>query len=178
MARFNPPVRRIFWVPTLLVMVALAGVLMGFQLIQAQGTQSNVIYACVRDGVGIAKIVGPNETCPLNWTLREWNIQGPPGNDGADGDQGIQGDQGLQGVQGLQGDQGIQGVPETTEPSSIATLEARISSLEALIATLESSTAENDEHIMDNLDREVDFLLGFINELRAAVFPGSSQWTR
>ena len=165
MARFNPPVRRIFWVPTLLVMVALAGVLMGFQLIQAQGTQSKVIYACVRDGVSIAKIVGPNETCPLNWTLREWNIQGPPGNDGADGTPGVKGDQ------GIQGEQGLQGVPGTTDPSSIATLEARISSLEALIATLESSLAENTEHIIDNLDNEVDFLLGFINDLRAAVFP-------
>ncbi len=68
MARFVPPVRRIFWVPMLLAIVVLAGALMGSRLINAQETESNVIYACVRDGVGIAKLIGPDETCPLNWT--------------------------------------------------------------------------------------------------------------
>lgn len=104
--------------------------------------------------------------------------QGLPGEPGPNGEQGLPGERGLQGVQGPQGEQGLQGVPGTTDSSSNATFEARISSLEAKIVTLEASTAENADHIMDNLDNEVDFLLVFINELRAVVFPGSSVWTR
>jgi hypothetical protein len=104
--------------------------------------------------------------------------QGPSGEQGLSGEPGPKGEQGPPGERGLQGVQGLQGAPGTTDPSSNATFEARISSLEAKIVTLEASTAENADHIIDNLDNEVDFLLGFINELRAAVFPGSSVWAR
>ena len=158
MARFNPPIRRMFWIPLLLVMVALASALMGSRLINAQETESNVIYACVRDGVGIAKIVGSDETCPSNWTLLEWNIEGPPGNDGADGapgvaglpgSQGEKGDPGVNGDPGIQGEQGLQGVPGTSDQSSDSTIDTRIASLEATIAVLRADL----DHAFLNIDR-------------------------
>ena len=142
MARFNPPVRLIFWVPMLLVMVALAGVLLGSPPVNARGTQSSVIYACGRDGVGIVKIVDADETCPENWTLLEWNIQGPPG---------LPGSQGVQGAQGLQGQQGPQGPPGTAQQSSVD---------EALLQTLEED--------MRRLER-VLFGLGYDDNLPSST---------
>ena len=165
--------------------------------VAAQSQTEGSIRACqhVRTGV----IVIDSTACPDDWVPLEWSNQGPqgesggpgpagtqgiqgrsgqdgdPGQDGAPGPAGIQGPQGDQGLQGLQG---LPGVPGTAGPSSNATFEARISSLEAKIVTLEASIAENDNHIINNLDNEIDFLLGFINELRVVVFPGSSVWTR
>src|SRR3990172_5117426 len=47
-------------------------------LLQQNGG-GGIIRACVNNGSGEVRIIGPDQECQKNWTLLEWNVQGPPG---------------------------------------------------------------------------------------------------
>ncbi len=70
---------------------------------------AGVIYACVNNSSGALKIVRAGETCPANWTLIQWNDQGPAGAQGPTGPQGETGATGPTGPQGAMGPTGPQG---------------------------------------------------------------------
>jgi hypothetical protein len=78
-------------------------------LVWAHGGDTNLIHACVRNGVGLVRIIGPNQQCRNHETAVDWGIIGPQGEPGPQGDIGPQGPQGLQGETGPQGPQGMQG---------------------------------------------------------------------
>src|SRR5262249_26151414 len=73
---------------------------------------SGTITACVLNGLGQIRIIGPTDQCHQNETLITWNqtgVPGPPGPQGPSGPQGIPGPQGQTGPLGPQGPQGVQG---------------------------------------------------------------------
>lgn len=83
----------------------------GFLLIHPQpGTAqaTGVIRACVSNN-GQIRVVSTTETCRSNEGTLEWNVQGPPGPQGAQGDTGPQGPPGEKGETGEQGPPGPQG---------------------------------------------------------------------
>ena len=49
--------RKLVWMTIVFVVVASAGIFAGVQVSRAQESAHNTIHACIRDGVGIAKIV-------------------------------------------------------------------------------------------------------------------------
>ena len=106
MTTLRLPTRRLGWALILTFVVALVGLFLGSQLTLAQTGKADTIVACVRDGVGLVKIVEKGESCPTNWTLTNWNIQGPSGPPGPKGAVGDQGDRGPVGAEGNQGDRG------------------------------------------------------------------------
>lgn len=73
------------------------------------GAAGGVINACVNNGSGAIKIVGPGDTCKNNETLLSWNQQGIQGPQGPTGPQGPQGPAGPQGEQGATGPAGATG---------------------------------------------------------------------
>ena len=106
MTTLRLPTRRLGWALILTFVVALVGLFLGSQLTLAQTRKADTIVACVRDGVGLVKIVEKGESCPTNWTLTNWNIQGPSGPlgpKGAAGDRGPWGPKAMKAIKGLPG---------------------------------------------------------------------------
>ena len=92
----------------------------------AHGGDSSLVHGCVRDEIGLVILIGEDETCPTNWTARDWETQGPVGPPGSTGSQGARGDSGPvgsrgsagpagpAGAQGDKGDTGLAGPPGST----------------------------------------------------------------
>jgi hypothetical protein len=85
-------------------------------LVLAHGGDKNLIHACVRNGIGLVRIIEPNQSCRNHETAVDWGIIGPQGEPGP---QGPQGETGLQGPQGLQGESGPQGPQGETGPQGL-----------------------------------------------------------
>jgi hypothetical protein len=80
----------------------------GLSYIRAQGSET--IYGCVRDHIGIVRIVGEHSRClPLERKI-SWNVQGPAGTPGPMGPAGATGEQGLPGETGPSGIPGASGL--------------------------------------------------------------------
>jgi Collagen triple helix repeat (20 copies) len=100
----------------LALVVALITAIFAGSVILANAVTSGVIYACVNNGSGAIKIVGPNDTCASNWTLISWNQQGPSGSVGPTGATGPVGATGAEGPTGPTGATGADGPLGPTGP--------------------------------------------------------------
>lgn len=78
------------------------------------------VRACVHNGNGDVRIVGPGESCRNNERAVSWSIRGPQGVAGEVGAPGLQGMQGPQGVAGPQGLTGLEGPQGATGPEGPA----------------------------------------------------------
>ena len=113
----------------LLAMALVLGVVLSTLVVDrlgAHGGDSSVVHACVRNEIGLVVVIGENESCPADWTSRDWEIQGPAGlagptgpagPEGLDGDTGPTGLQGPEGGPGPTGLQGLQGDPGPAGPA-------------------------------------------------------------
>lgn len=115
--RVAHPVHRVIFHPKSLILSVglVSGILLtvGITLIRAQSDET--IYGCVREYIGIVRIVKEGQRClPLERSI-SWNIKGPAGPIGPAGATGLQGpsgekgDQGSTGPSGSEGSSGIQG---------------------------------------------------------------------
>lgn len=57
----------------------------------AHGGDASLVHACVVNGVGLVRIVGPNQNCSFLETARHWSITGPQGPPGPQGPAGAAG---------------------------------------------------------------------------------------
>lgn len=89
----KPLLGRIGWFIVMITLAALLSIGMAQQL-GAQGSDNDMIHACVRDSTRVVIIIEVNDLCPQNWTSMEWNIQGFKGAIGPAGAVGPAGDQG------------------------------------------------------------------------------------
>lgn len=120
--RIAHPVQRIVLHPKSLILGIglISGILLtvGITIIRAQSDET--IYGCVREYIGIVRIVKEGQRClPLERSI-SWNIKGPAGPIGPAGATGAQGEMGLPGEKGETGSSGLQGASGLMGPSGSA----------------------------------------------------------
>lgn len=125
-ARLKPLNRKKHGVPLFVTLLALSLLFgsvftVGITYIRAQGSET--IYGCVREYIGIVRIIKEGQRCLPLERLVTWNVQGPagplgpPGATGNVGATGPFGEKGETGPQGAKGDSGPQGLKGDSGPS-------------------------------------------------------------
>ena len=100
--------------------VLIAGLALALIAGDAATAETGVINACVHEGNGALRIVGPDEECGGHWTPISWNEQGPAGLPGTDGQAGPEGPAGATGPAGPVGETGPEGPTGATGPQGPA----------------------------------------------------------